>query len=138
MDAGLGKVISTGTITLIEPTVIIDTTPTEMDIDGVKVVFQNTPDTEAPAEMQFFFPQFRALCMAENCSHNLHNLYTLRGAQVRDARTGPTTSTRPSNSSRGKPTWSSPATTGRCGGTTAAWNSLKNSATCTSTCTTRS
>ncbi len=86
VDAGLGKVISTGTTTLIEPTVIIDTTPTEMDIDGVKVIFQNTPDTEAPAEIQFFFPQFRALCMAENCSHNLHNLYTLRGAQVRDAR----------------------------------------------------
>lgn len=85
VDAGLGKNISTGTITLIEPTVIIDKTPTEMDIDGVKVIFQNTPDTEAPAEMQFYFPQFRALCMAENCTHNLHNLYTLRGAQIRDA-----------------------------------------------------
>ncbi|MEW6555280.1 MAG: alkyl sulfatase dimerization domain-containing protein [Actinomycetota bacterium] len=86
VDAGLGKNISNGRITLIEPTVIISNTPTEMDIDGVKIIFQNTPDTEAPAEMHFFFPQFRALCIAENCTHNLHNLYTLRGAQVRDAR----------------------------------------------------
>jgi linear primary-alkylsulfatase len=86
VDAGLGKNISTGRVTLIKPTVIIAETPTEIDIDGVKIVFQNTPDTEAPAEMQFFFPQFRALCMAENCTHNLHNLYTLRGAQVRDAK----------------------------------------------------
>lgn len=86
VDAGLGKTISNGTTTLIEPTVIIDKTPTELEVDGVKIVFQNTPDTEAPAEMQFYFPQFRALCMAENCTHNLHNLYTLRGAQVRDAK----------------------------------------------------
>jgi alkyl sulfatase BDS1-like metallo-beta-lactamase superfamily hydrolase len=86
VDAGLGKTISTGTTTLIEPTVTIDKTPTELDVDGVKMVFQNTPDTEAPSEMHFHFPGFRALCIAENCTHNLHNLYTLRGAQVRDAR----------------------------------------------------
>ncbi len=86
VDAGLGKNISTGRVTLIEPTVIITKTPTEIDIDGVKIIFQNTPDTEAPAEMHFFFPQFKALCIAENCTHNLHNLYTLRGAQVRDAK----------------------------------------------------
>jgi alkyl sulfatase BDS1-like metallo-beta-lactamase superfamily hydrolase len=86
VDAGLGKNISTGTITLIEPTITIAETPTELEVDGVKIVFQNTPDTEAPSEMQFYFPQFSALCMAENCTHNLHNLYTLRGAQVRDAK----------------------------------------------------
>jgi len=86
VDAGLGKNISTGTITLIEPTVIIDKTPTKLEVDGVKIIFQNTPDTEAPAEMHFHFPQFKALCIAENCTHNLHNLYTLRGAQVRDAK----------------------------------------------------
>jgi alkyl sulfatase BDS1-like metallo-beta-lactamase superfamily hydrolase len=86
VDAGLGKNISTGTTTLIEPTVIIDKTPTELEVDGIKMIFQNTPDTEAPAEMHFYFPQFRALCIAENCTHNLHNLYTLRGAQVRDAK----------------------------------------------------
>jgi alkyl sulfatase BDS1-like metallo-beta-lactamase superfamily hydrolase len=85
VDAGLGKTASTGTITLIEPTVTIDETPTELTVDGVKIVFQLAPDTEAPSEMHFHFPQFKALCMAENCTHNLHNLYTLRGAQVRDA-----------------------------------------------------
>jgi alkyl sulfatase BDS1-like metallo-beta-lactamase superfamily hydrolase len=57
-----------------------------MTVDGVEIVFQVTPDTEAPAEMNFFFPKFRALCMAENCSCHLHNLYTPRGAQVRDAK----------------------------------------------------
>ncbi len=85
VDSGLGKTNSTGTITLIQPSVTIDKTPTELTVDGVKMVFQLTPDTEAPSEMHFHFPQFKALCMAENCTHNLHNLYTLRGAQVRDA-----------------------------------------------------
>ena len=56
-----------------------------MDIDGVRIVFQLTPDTEAPSEFNFYFPQMRALCMAENCTHTMHNLYTLRGAQVRDS-----------------------------------------------------
>ena len=56
-----------------------------MVIDGLEIVFQMTPNTEAPAEMNFLFPKYRALCMAENCTHNMHNLYTLRGAQVRDA-----------------------------------------------------
>jgi alkyl sulfatase BDS1-like metallo-beta-lactamase superfamily hydrolase len=86
VDGGLGKTTSSGTVTLIEPTVTIDKSPTELTVDGVKMVFQLTPDTEAPAEMHFHFPQFKALCMAENCTHNLHNLYTLRGAQVRDAK----------------------------------------------------
>lgn len=85
VDAGLGKTISSGTITLIEPSMSIEKTPTELTVDGVKIVFQLTPDTEAPSEMHFHFPQFKALCIAENCTHNLHNLYTLRGAQVRDA-----------------------------------------------------
>jgi alkyl sulfatase BDS1-like metallo-beta-lactamase superfamily hydrolase len=86
VDAGLGKTTSTGSVTMIPPTDIISKTGTEMTIDGVKIVFQYTPGTEAPTEMNFYFPQFRALCMAENCSHNLHNLYTLRGTQVRDAK----------------------------------------------------
>lgn len=86
VDAGLGKTISTGSVTMIVPTDIISKTGTEMTIDGVKIVFQYTPGTEAPTEMNFYFPQFRALCMAENCSHTMHNLYTLRGAQVRDAK----------------------------------------------------
>ncbi len=85
VDAGLGKTNSTGTVTLILPTDIISETGDKLTIDGVEIEFQLTPGTEAPAEMNFYFPQFRALCMAENCSRNLHNLYTLRGAQVRDA-----------------------------------------------------
>jgi len=86
VDAGLGKTASNGTVTLINPTDIISETGTRMDIDGIEFIFQNTPGTEAPAEFNFYFPQFKALCMAENCSHTLHNLYTPRGAEVRDAR----------------------------------------------------
>ena len=58
----------------------------EETVDGVRIVFQITPGTEAPAEMNFLFPDHRALCMAENATHNLHNLLTLRGALVRDPR----------------------------------------------------
>ena len=85
VDAGLGKATPLGTTSLIAPTEEISATGTELDVDGVRIVFQSTPGTEAPAEMNFHFPEMRLLCMAENCSHNLHNLYTPRGAQVRDA-----------------------------------------------------
>jgi alkyl sulfatase BDS1-like metallo-beta-lactamase superfamily hydrolase len=86
VDAGLGKGVPLlGTSGLLAPTDQIATTGEEREIDGVRIVFQVTPDTEAPAEMNFFFPDAGALCMAENCSANLHNLYTPRGAQVRDA-----------------------------------------------------
>lgn len=85
VDCGLGKATPLGTTSLIPPTEEIDATGIELDLDGVRVVFQHTPGTEAPAEMNFHFPDLRLLCMAENCSHNLHNLYTPRGAQVRDA-----------------------------------------------------
>ncbi len=85
VDAGLGKTNSVGTVSLIPPTESITDTGQVLSVDGVDIEFQLTPGTEAPAEMNFWFPQFRALCMAENCSHNLHNLYTPRGAQVRDA-----------------------------------------------------
>jgi alkyl sulfatase BDS1-like metallo-beta-lactamase superfamily hydrolase len=85
VDAGLGKVTSEGTITLIQPTDTVTRTGETLTIDGVEIEFQLTPGTEAPSEFNFYFPQLRALCMAENCTHTLHNLYTLRGAQVRDA-----------------------------------------------------
>lgn len=85
VDAGLGKSISTGTVTLIPPTETIRTTGEQRTIDGVEIHFQMAPGTEAPAEMLMYFPQMRALCAAEDMTHNLHNLYTLRGAQVRDA-----------------------------------------------------
>ncbi|WP_280435356.1 alkyl/aryl-sulfatase [Nocardia carnea] len=86
IGAGLGMTTSTGTITLIPPTVDITRTGQEEEIDGVRMIFQLTPGTEAPAEMNFLFPDRRALCMAENATHNMHNVLTLRGAVVRDSR----------------------------------------------------
>jgi len=83
---GLGAAASTGAISLIAPTLDITHTGQEEVVDGVRIVFQITPGTEAPAEMNFHFPAQRALCLAENATHNLHNLLTLRGAQVRDPR----------------------------------------------------
>jgi alkyl sulfatase BDS1-like metallo-beta-lactamase superfamily hydrolase len=83
---GLGAAASTGTIGLLAPTLDITRTGQEEVVDGVRIVFQMTPHTEAPAEMNFHFPAQRALCLAENATHNLHNLLTLRGAQVRDPR----------------------------------------------------
>ncbi|MEP6625297.1 MAG: alkyl sulfatase dimerization domain-containing protein [Acidimicrobiia bacterium] len=86
VDCGLGKAIPLlGTSGLIAPTVEITTTGEEMTVDGVRLRFQYTPDTEAPAEMNIFLPDRRMLCMAENCSSTLHNVYTPRGAQIRDA-----------------------------------------------------
>jgi len=85
VDAGLGKVTSRGTVTLIPPTRTI-TEPIETHrIDGIEIVFQLTPETEAPAEMHMFYPELRALNLAENATHNLHNIYPIRGAQARDA-----------------------------------------------------
>lgn len=85
VDTGLGKGTSIGTSTLLDPTVTITHTGQEEMIDGVKFIFQYTPGTEAPSEMNFYLPDYKALCMAENTSRTMHNLYTLRGAQVRDA-----------------------------------------------------
>ncbi|MFC4125321.1 alkyl/aryl-sulfatase [Nocardia rhizosphaerae] len=84
VGAGLGPTTSTGTPTLILPTVSIDHTGQTVTVDGVTIEFQMTPGTEAPSEMNFYFPDRRALCMAENATHTLHNLLTLRGALVRD------------------------------------------------------
>lgn len=86
VDAGLGKGLSRGTVTLIAPNALI-TKPVEMRrIDGVDIEFQLTPGTEAPAEMNLYFPQMRTLCIAENAVRTQHNLLTLRGAKVRDAK----------------------------------------------------
>ncbi|MEU8320548.1 alkyl sulfatase dimerization domain-containing protein [Nonomuraea sp. NPDC048881] len=86
IGCGLGMTSSTGTTSLIPPTVDVSRTGQEEIVDGVRIVFQLTPGTEAPAEMNFLFPDRDALCLAENATHNLHNILTLRGAQVRDAR----------------------------------------------------
>ncbi|RVU22307.1 MBL fold metallo-hydrolase [Streptomyces antnestii] len=83
---GLGFTASAGTPGLVPPTVEIRHTGQELTLDGVVFRFQMTPGTEAPSEMNFLLPQLRALCMAENATHNLHNILTLRGAVVRDAR----------------------------------------------------
>ncbi|MFD5125295.1 alkyl/aryl-sulfatase [Streptomyces sp. NPDC058385] len=84
VGAGLGQTTSTGTVTLIPPTLTITTTGQEETVDGVRMVFQMAPDTEAPAELLIHFPGFKALCTAEDATHTLHNLLTLRGAVVRD------------------------------------------------------
>jgi alkyl sulfatase BDS1-like metallo-beta-lactamase superfamily hydrolase len=86
IDAGIGKGTSAGTLSLIAPTDLIRATGEERCIDGVRFVFQMAPGTEAPAEMHFHLPHARALHLSENTNATLHNLYTLRGAQVRDAR----------------------------------------------------
>ncbi|UGQ13460.1 MBL fold metallo-hydrolase [Yinghuangia sp. ASG 101] len=86
VGTGLGQSASSGTTALIPPTRDITHTGQREVVDGVRIVFQLTPGTEAPAEMNFHFPDLRALCLAENATHNLHNVLTLRGAVVRDAR----------------------------------------------------
>jgi alkyl sulfatase BDS1-like metallo-beta-lactamase superfamily hydrolase len=86
VDTGLGKGIpALPTVSLVAPTVSITETGQVLTIDGVDMEFQLTPGSEAPAEMHLYLPQWRALCVPENCTATLHNLYTLRGAQVRDA-----------------------------------------------------
>lgn len=84
IGAGLGQTVSTGTVTLIKPTDYISDTGHTETIDGVNMVFQMALDTEAPAEMIIFFPDFKALCAAEDATHTFHNVLTLRGAIVRD------------------------------------------------------
>ncbi|WP_198166639.1 alkyl/aryl-sulfatase [Mycobacterium sherrisii] len=84
VGCGLGQIPSSGEVAIIVPTIDIRATGQTHTIDGVEIEFQMAPGTEAPAEMHFYFPRFRALCMAENATHNLHNLLTLRGALVRD------------------------------------------------------
>jgi alkyl sulfatase BDS1-like metallo-beta-lactamase superfamily hydrolase len=85
VDAGIGKTTSSGSVTLIAPTHEVSRTGQTEDIDGVAVVFQLVPDSEAPAEMNFHFPELEVLCVAENAVHCLHNVLTPRGALVRDA-----------------------------------------------------
>ena len=85
VDTGLGKTNSIGTIGLIQPTDIITKSEDTRIIDGIKIEFLLVPGTEAPSEMIMYFPQFKMVDSAEDATHTLHNLYTLRGAQVRDA-----------------------------------------------------
>ncbi|WP_238986097.1 alkyl/aryl-sulfatase [Kocuria sp. SM24M-10] len=85
VGAGLGQTTSTGGVGLLPPTREITTTGQEEVLDGVRMAFQMAPDSEAPAEMHLYLPDLHALCTAENATHVLHNILTIRGAQVRDA-----------------------------------------------------
>ena len=82
---GLGQGTSAGVVGLIAPTRIVEKDIEEFEVDGVKMIFQNTPNTEAPSEMNTYIPEMKALWMAENVTSTLHNIYTLRGAPVRDS-----------------------------------------------------
>ena len=85
VDTGLGKSVSVGTVTLIPPTNLIEKPIESHRIDGVEIVFELTPEAEAPAEMIMYYPQFRVLNMAEIATQNFHNLLPMRGALVRDS-----------------------------------------------------
>ncbi|MDD1723564.1 MAG: MBL fold metallo-hydrolase [Methanospirillum sp.] len=84
VDIGLGKSPSYGTASLIAPTIDISETGQKLTVDGVDMEFQMVNDTEAPVELNIWFPQKKALFVAEDCTATLHNVLTLRGAQVRD------------------------------------------------------
>jgi alkyl sulfatase BDS1-like metallo-beta-lactamase superfamily hydrolase len=85
VDCGIGNALGFGEFGILEPTAIVDHTPQEMTLDGVRFVFQNIPHSEAPAEMAFYLPDFKAYCGAEILNQTLHQILTLRGAKVRDA-----------------------------------------------------
>ena len=85
VDQSIGKNTAAGNLGLIEPNVIVEKDIEELAVDGVRMVFQNTPGTEAPAEMNTWFPDLKAFWAAENICATIHNIYTLRGAMVRDA-----------------------------------------------------
>lgn len=86
IGCGLGQRLSAGTMGLVEPTEEIRETGETRTVDGIALEFQMTPGAEAPAEMNIYLPHHRALCLAENAVHTQHNIHTLRGAPVRDAR----------------------------------------------------
>jgi alkyl sulfatase BDS1-like metallo-beta-lactamase superfamily hydrolase len=86
IDTGLGKALSKGTISLIPPNDVIRQSYETRTVDGVEIEFHLVPGSEAPSEMILYFPQFRVLNMAEDATHNMHNLYTIRGAEIRDGR----------------------------------------------------
>ena len=85
VDCGLGKSMAAGSVALLRPTDLIIATGDRRTIDGVEFEFQMAPNSEAPAEMHFFIPRYKLLNLAENCTHNFHNLLPFRGADVRDA-----------------------------------------------------
>ena len=85
VDCGLGKSMAAGSVALLRPTDLIMATGDKRTLDGFEFEFQMAPNSEAPAEMHFFIPRYKLLNLAENCTHNFHNLLPFRGADVRDA-----------------------------------------------------
>jgi len=85
VDNGLGKAVAFGKLGILQPNITVESETKELLIDGVRFVFHNVPGSEAPSEFTFYLPDFKAFCGAEIMGHTLHNLYTLRGAKVRDA-----------------------------------------------------
>ncbi|HEX7790152.1 MAG TPA: alkyl sulfatase dimerization domain-containing protein [Afipia sp.] len=86
IDTGLGKALARGSISLIPPNDVIKQPYETRSVDGVDIEFHLVPGSEAPSEMIMYFPQFKLLNMAEDATHNMHNLYTIRGAEIRDGR----------------------------------------------------
>ena len=116
---GLGQGVSAGAMGLIPPTRIVEQDIEEFEVDGVPMVFQNTPNTEAPCEMNTYIPDMKALWMAENVIASLHNIYTLRGAPVRDPLRWSKYIGEALYRFGFRPTSCSPRTTGRAGATSA-------------------
>ena len=85
VDQSIGKNTAAGNIGLMAPTIVVKDAVEEITVDGVRMIFHNTPGTEAPAEMNTYFPDRKALWMSENVTGTIHNIYTLRGALIRDA-----------------------------------------------------
>ncbi|MBK7613218.1 MAG: MBL fold metallo-hydrolase [Burkholderiales bacterium] len=85
VGSGLGKALSAGTMGLIPPTDTVTKTGQEMTVDGVRIRFQMAQGSEAPSEMMFYFPDKKALCLSEVLTKHMHNVYTIRGAKMRDA-----------------------------------------------------
>ena len=138
IGAGLGQTTSTGTVTLIAPTLDIVETGQEETIDGVRIVFQVTPGTEAPAEMNFFFPDHGAFCAGrERDAQPAQHPDPARRGRARRATCGRATSTRRSTSTAPTSTCSSPSTTGPGGVASASASSSASSGMCTATSTTR-
>jgi alkyl sulfatase BDS1-like metallo-beta-lactamase superfamily hydrolase len=104
VDMAIGKAVASGDVGILPPTLVITQPIEELTIDGVRMVFQNTPGTEAPAEMNTWFPDFKTFWAAENMVGSLHNVLTLRGARCAMPRSGPGTSTKRSIASPIRPT----------------------------------
>ena len=85
VDTGLGKQVIFGSTSILQPTVLVDQSQQSLSVDGVDFEFFNMPGSEAPSELTFYLPQWKAFCGAEVVSHVMHNVLTLRGAKVRDA-----------------------------------------------------